>query len=144
MVIMATLSAAMLSMFSASYMNQAYADQGRKTYFLAESGFRYAASRFLNAGGEAGRLAAMTAMNGKTCNLLDNGGSFTTRVYPYWFKSQGAAAGATALSTQVYGTIPAEFSGTLSAGQIRVGAGYYAYGSGSGSGTAGGAPSAVK
>ena len=135
MVIMATLSAAMLSMFSASYMNQAYADQGRKTYFLAESGFRYAASRFLNAGGEAGRLAAMTAMNGKTCNLLDNGGSFTTRVYPYWFKSQGAAAGATALSTQVYGTIPAEFSGTLSAGQIRVGAGYYSYGSGSGSGT---------
>jgi prepilin-type N-terminal cleavage/methylation domain-containing protein len=135
MVIMATLSAAMLSMFSASYMNQAYADQGRKTYFLAESGFRYAASQFLNAGGEAGRLAVMTAMNNKNCNLLNNAGSFTTIVYPYWFKSQAATAGATALSTQVYGTIPTEFSGSFSAGQIRVGAGYYSYSSGSGSGT---------
>ena len=135
MVIMAILGAAMLSLFSASYMNQAYADQGRKTYFLAESGFRYAASQFLNATGEAGRLAAMTAMNNKTCNLLNSAGSFTTLVYPYWFKSQAATAGATTLTSQVYGTIPAEFSGSFSAGQIRVGSSYYSYTSGSGSGT---------
>jgi prepilin-type N-terminal cleavage/methylation domain-containing protein len=135
MVIMATLSAAMLPMFSASYLNQVYADQGRKTYFLAESGFRYAASQFLNAGNEAGRLAAMTAMNNKTCNLLNNAGSFKTVVYPYWFKTQATAAGATTLATQVYGTIPTEFSGGLSAGQIRVGTGYYSFSSGSGSGT---------
>ncbi len=135
MVIMATLGAAMLPMFSASYMNQAFADQGRKTYFLAESGFRYAASQFLNAANEAARLAAMTAMNDKTCNLLDNAGSFTTRVYPYWFKSQAASAGTTTLATQVHGTIPTEFSGGFSGGQIRVGNSYYDYSSGSGSGT---------
>jgi prepilin-type N-terminal cleavage/methylation domain-containing protein len=135
MVIMATLSAAMLPMFSASYMNQAYADQGRKTYFLAESGFRYAASQFLNATGWTAKLAAMTAMNSKTCNLLNNTGSFTTLVYPFWFKSQTATAGATTLSTQVYGTIPTEFSGGFSAGRIRVGSVYYSYSSGSGSGT---------
>lgn len=135
MVIMATLSAAMLPIFSASSMNQVYADQGRKIYFLAESGFRYAASQFLNAGNEAARLTAMTAMNNKTCNLLDNAGSFTTRVYPYWFKSQAAAAGATTLATQVYGTLPAEFSGGFSAGQVRVGGSDYSFSSGSGSGT---------
>lgn len=135
MVVMATLGAAMLPMFSASYMNQAYADQGRKTYFLAESGFRYAASQFLNAGNEAGRLAAMTAMNNKTCNLLNDAGSFTSLVYPYWFKSQATAAGATTLATQVYGTIPVEFSGAFSAGQIRVGSAYYSFSSGNGSGT---------
>jgi prepilin-type N-terminal cleavage/methylation domain-containing protein len=135
MVIMAILGAAMLPMFSASYLNQVYADQGRKTYFLAESGFRYAASQFLNAGNEAGRLAVMTAMNNKTCNLLNNAGSFTTVVYPYWFKTQATAAGAATLVTQVYGTIPAEFSGGLSAGQIRVGTVYYSFSSGSGSGT---------
>jgi prepilin-type N-terminal cleavage/methylation domain-containing protein len=135
MVIMATLSAAMLPMFSASYMNQVYADQGRKTYFLAESGFRYAASQFLNATGWTAKLAAMTAMNNKTCNLLNSAGSFTTLVYPFWFKSQTATAGATTLSTQVYGTIPAEFNGGFSAGRIRVGSVYYSYSSGSGSGT---------
>lgn len=136
MVIISTLGAAMLPMFSASYMNQVYADQGRKTYYLAESGFRYAASQFLNAGSEAARLTAMTSMNNKTCNLLSNAGSFTTRVYPYWFKSQAASAGATTLATQVYGTIPTEFTGGFSAGQIRVGSSYYSHTSGSGSGTA--------
>lgn len=135
MVIMATLSAAMLPMFSASNLNQVYADQGRKTYFLAESGFRYAASSFLNAANEPAKLAALTAMNNKTCNLLDNAGSFTTKVYPYWFKTQAAAAGATTLTTQVYGTTPAEFTGSFPAGQIRVGSSYYSYTSGSGSGT---------
>ncbi|KAF0157201.1 MAG: hypothetical protein FD159_1471 [Syntrophaceae bacterium] len=136
MVIMATLGAVMLTLFSASYSNQVYADQGRKTYYLAESGFRYAASQFLNAGNEAARLTTMTAMNNKTCNLLSGAGSFTTRVYPYWFKSQAASAGATTLTTQVYGTIPTEFTGSFSAGQIQVGSGYYSYTSGSGSGTA--------
>ena len=136
MVIMAALGAAMMTMFSASYSNQVYADLGRKTYYLAESGFRYAASQFLNAGNEAARLTAMTAMNNKTCNLLTGAGSFTTRVYPYWFKSQAAAAGATTLATQVYGTIPTEFTGSFSAGQIQVGSSYYSYTSGSGSGTA--------
>jgi prepilin-type N-terminal cleavage/methylation domain-containing protein len=136
MVIMAALGAAMITMFSASYSNQIYTDQGRKTYYLAESGFRYAASQFLNAGNEAARLTAMTAMNNKTCNLLDGAGSFMTRVYPYWFKSQAAAAGATTLATQVYGTIPGEFTGSFSAGQIQVGSSYYSYTSGSGSGTA--------
>ena len=141
MVIISTLGAAMLPLFSASYMNQAYADQGRKTYYLAESGFRYAASQYLNASGETARLAAMTELNGgvagggKTCNLLNNAGSFKTRVYPFWFKTQAAAAGATTLATQVYGTIPTEFTGAFSAGQIRVGSSFYSYSSGSGAGT---------
>lgn len=135
MTIMASLGAAMLPMFSASYMNQIYADQGRKTYFLAESGFRYAASQFLNAGSEKDKEDAMTAMNNKTCNLLNSAGSFTTVVYPFWFKSNAAAAGATTLKADVHGTIPEEFNGSFSAGQIRVNNSYYMYSSGNGSGT---------
>jgi len=149
MVIMSILGAAMLPLFSASYMNQAYADQGRKTYYLAESGFRYAASQYLNASSDALKLAVMTELNGgvagggKTCNLLNNAGSFKIRVFPFWFKTQAAAAGATTLTTQVYGTIPTEFTDAFaagSAGQIRVVAidnSYkdYAYTSGSGAGT---------
>ena len=145
MVIMAVLAAAMLPLFSASYLNQAYADQSRRAYFLAESGYRYASSQFLWAG-TAGRNAAMTELNGgssgggKTCNLLNSAGSFTTLVYPYWFSTNVATAGATTLTTTVYGTRPAEFGSTLSAGYIRVGSAstsysYYSYSSGSGSGT---------
>lgn len=135
MVVMTVLGAAMLPLFTSAYMDQVYADQGRKTYFLAESGFRYAASQFLNAGNEAARLTAMTNMNNKTCTLLDNVGSFTIRVYPYWFKSLAASAGANALAVQVHGTIPQEFGTGFSAGQIKVGSTYYSYGSGGGSGS---------
>jgi prepilin-type N-terminal cleavage/methylation domain-containing protein len=135
MVIMATLGAAMLPMFSASYMNQVYADQGRKTYFVAESGFRYAASQFLAAKTETAQHIAMTDMNGgaagggKICNLLNNAGSFTTKIYPYWFKTISITG--TTLTTQVYGTTPTEFSSTATptGGNIKVGNGYYSYSS---------------
>ncbi|KQC10678.1 MAG: hypothetical protein APR62_11745 [Smithella sp. SDB] len=141
MVIMAILGAAMLPMFTTSNMSQVYADQGRKVYYLAESGYRYAASAFLWAG-ESGRDTAMDDINGgagstgKTCNLLNNAGSFTTRIYPYWFKTQAASAGATTLSTSVHGSIPTEFTGSFSAGYIQVGtSNYHSYTSGSGSGS---------
>jgi prepilin-type N-terminal cleavage/methylation domain-containing protein len=117
MVIMAALAAAMLPLFSASSMNQVYADQGRKAYFLAESGYRYAGSLFLNA---TNKDAALTEINNKTCNLSDNQGAFKTIVYPLWFKTQAAGAGATSLSTTVYGTIPSEFAGTSSSGYILI------------------------
>ncbi|MCK9196873.1 MAG: type II secretion system GspH family protein [Syntrophales bacterium] len=109
MVIMALLGAAMLPMFSASYANQVYADQGRKAYSLAESGYRYASSKFLW-GGTSGWNAAMTELNNKTCNLSGNAGSFKTVLYPLWFSANVTAAGANALETTVYGTVPAEFS----------------------------------
>jgi Tfp pilus assembly protein PilX len=133
MVVMATLGAAMVPMFSASYMNQAGADQGRKAYFLAESGFRYAASQFLNASSEAAKQTALTNVNNKTCNLLNNGGSFTTIVYPFWTVTQSTAG--TTLTTQLFGTIPGELS-TGTGGYFKVGSNtFYSYSTRSGSGT---------
>jgi hypothetical protein len=134
MVTIATLGAAMMALFSSSFMNQAYADLGRKAYCLAESGYRYAASRFLWAG-TAGQNAAMTDLNNKTCNLSGNAGSFTTVIYPFWFNTNATAAGSTTLATTIYGTVPSEFSGSFSGGYIKVGTSYYSYSSGSGSGT---------
>jgi prepilin-type N-terminal cleavage/methylation domain-containing protein len=132
--VMSTLAAAVLPMAVSSWVGQVYAQQGRKAYFLAESGFRWAASQFLNAGSEDAKEAALTAMNNKTCTLLADAGSFTIRVYPYWFRTQAAAAGATTLSTRVSGTIPLEFNGNFPAGRIRVGNNYHSFSQGNGSG----------
>ncbi|MBN1663708.1 MAG: type II secretion system protein [Deltaproteobacteria bacterium] len=136
MVLMATLGAAMIPMFSASTLNQAYADQGRKAYFLAESGFRYAASRFLAASTPADKDAALDDIDDKTCTLLNNGGSFKTIVHPFWTVSQ-SGEGTDTLVTGLHGTIPDEFK-TGTGGYFRVGSGntFYAYTSRSGSGTA--------
>ena len=127
MVIMAALGAAMLPMFTSSYMNEAYADQARKAYYLAESGFRYQAYQYRAASGDAAKNTALTTMNNQICNLLNNAGSFTTKVYPFWYYTSGAtAAGATSLPATFYGTKPTEFN-TSAPGYLKVGAGYYSY-----------------
>ncbi len=135
MVIMSALGAAVVSLFSSSQMTQVYADASRKTYFLAESGYRFAASEFLNAGSESAKMTSLNDMDGRTYNLLDNNGSFNLRVYPYWFKAQAASGGNT-VSANVYGTLPQEFDGSFAGGEISVGKKILPYDSGSGSGSA--------
>jgi prepilin-type N-terminal cleavage/methylation domain-containing protein len=136
MVVMGVLGAAMLPILSASSMNQAFADQGRKTYFLAESGFRYAASQFLNVGTEAAKETSLTNLNNKTCNLSGNGGSFTIGVYPYWSKTSSVSGGTT-LSTTIAGTNPSSTTpakrNTSSGGYLRIGSDYYSFTNDSGS-----------
>ena len=132
MVVMAILAAAMLPMFSSSYMNQVYADQGRKAYFLAESGFTYAQYKFFDANGEPAKEAVIADMNGKTYTFA-NGNSFKFDIYPYWFKTRATSAGDTTLVTDSLGYFP--FS-SLSGGNIRVGSAangykYYSYSSAS-------------
>jgi prepilin-type N-terminal cleavage/methylation domain-containing protein len=128
MVIVAVLAAAMLPMFSSSYMNQVYADQGRKAYFLAESGFTYAQHQFFEANTEAAKEAVIADMNGKTYTFAD-GNSFKFDIYPYWFKTRATAGGSTALVTDSLAGFPFN---ALSAGNIRVGSAaggynYYSY-----------------
>ncbi len=132
-VVMSALGAAMLPMFSSSYMNQAYSDHGRKAYFLAESGFRYAAGEYLNAGSEAAKETVLAEVHDKTFTLNNNQGSFTTRVYPFWTESS-SFSGST-LSSTISGTIPDELK-TGTGGYIRVeDSGFFSYSSRSGSGT---------
>ncbi|MBA4395900.1 MAG: hypothetical protein C0394_00700 [Syntrophus sp. (in: bacteria)] len=137
MVSMSLLGAAMLPIFSASYMNQVYADQGRKAYFLAESGFRYAASLYLNASTATAKETVLTNLNNKTCNLSGGGGSFTTVIYPYWFRTQSVLG--TTLTTQIPGTNPSNTTPArrdlTQGGYLKIGSAYYQYTSGSGSGT---------
>lgn len=131
MVMMAALTAAMLPMFSSSYLNQAYADQGRRAYYLAEAGFAYASSEYLNAL-DANKNAKLAEINGKTCNLLDNAGKFTITVTPLWSVAGTYASGN--LPATVYGGIPAELN-TGTGGYIKVGSNYYSYTARSGTGT---------
>jgi len=125
MVVIAILAAAMLSMFSSSYMNQVYTDQGRKAYFMADSGFTYAAHKFFEAAGEAAKEAVLADMNGKTYTFA-NGNSFKLDFYPYWLKTQSTAVGSTTLITESLGHVPTQLS-SLTAGYIRVGDKYYSY-----------------
>ncbi|MGD0278174.1 MAG: type II secretion system protein [Smithella sp.] len=129
MVVMAVLAAAMLPMFSASYLNEVYADQGRRVYYLAESGYRYASSVYRWAqSDDAHKNAALTQVNGKTYVLLNNQGSFSIVVYPLWFSAGATTAGATSLVTTSPGSVPVEFTGTTTSGYLYIkNIGYYSY-----------------
>ncbi len=135
MVVMALLAAAMLPMFSSSYMNQFHADQGRKAYFLAESGYRYAAGRFLWAGTDPARDAVILDLNGaanagKIVNLLNNAGSFRTQIQPFWFNVNSFTAGSNSLVTNALGKIPTEFNSSCSGGTPSSPCGYLKVGDG--------------
>lgn len=116
-VVMATLGAAMVPMFSASYMNQAGADQGRKAYFLAEAGFRYAASTYLQGGNDAAKQTILADLNNKTCTFSNNRGSFTTVVYPYWFTNP-SGSGTLNLVAHIPGTVPESFPSGTTTGYV--------------------------
>ncbi len=124
MVIMAALAAAMLPMFAASSMNQVYTDQGRKAYYLAESGFIYAQLQYREAETDAEKETAISDMHGKTYQLAD-GSSFTLKFYPYSFKTKYEDS---ALIFEASGEVPSQFS-SLSSGHIRIGSssGGYTY-----------------
>lgn len=125
MVIMAVLAAAMLPMFAASSMNQVYADQGRKAYYLAESGFIYAQLQYREAATDSAKDTAISNMHGKTYQLAD-GSSFTLKFYPYNFKTESTVS--SNLTVEALGEVPSQFS-SLSSGHIRIGtpSGGYTY-----------------
>jgi len=144
MVIMAVLAAAMLPIFSSSYMNQVYADLGRKAYYMAESGLRYAAYNYRYATTDAAKDQSLTDMNNRTYNL-PNSGSFTTVMYPLWFNTTAnTSSGAASVAANVPGVMPSEFSGSSFGGYLQVKSysssnssaiGYYSYSAFSVSGT---------
>ena len=133
MLIMSVLSAAILPIFSSSEFSQVYADQGSKAYFLAESGFRYAASVYLNAADDAAKFTALSNLNRKTCTLLDNDGSFSLIVYPYWYRTSVATT--SNLTVQLAGEFDPAAS-LPSTGYLKIDNTYYTY-SGSSGGTSG-------
>jgi prepilin-type N-terminal cleavage/methylation domain-containing protein len=112
MVVFSTLGAVMIGMFGTSALSQASGNISMRAYYLAESGFRYAASAFVNAPGanEATRETARdnlleNNLHGKTFSLGSGDGAFRLDVYPYYYKVIEAPT-TNMLKTRVTGGLP--------------------------------------
>lgn len=102
MIILAILGAAILPMFSSATLNEVSANLDHKAYYMAESGFRYVASRYLHdATGEA-RDDTLTALNGKTFNLNGQSGAFSLNIESFYYKTTSGT------SATPFGTVPTE------------------------------------
>ena len=107
MVVFSALSAVMISMFGSASLGQAASNNVMRAYYLAESGFRYAASVYVNAADENARETQMVAMNKQEYTLSGNDGKFQITIYPYYYKFVEIVSGnPQAISTKVPGEFP--------------------------------------
>ena len=111
MVVFAALGAVMIGMFGTAALSQAAGNYSQRAYYLAESGFRYAASRYIavdlgsaTANETARETLLESELHGKTFSLGGDG-VFRLDVYPYYYKSTQAPTG-NELPAKVFGGIP--------------------------------------
>ncbi|MBW2252033.1 MAG: hypothetical protein JRF60_15750, partial [Deltaproteobacteria bacterium] len=134
MMIFAALGAGMVAMTVTSTSSQVTANTTSKAYYLAESGFRYAASVYLNQGDtdtdgeiEDDRNQVLQNLDGSTFTFVNPDERFSLQIFPYYFvTSLSHNIGETALRTNFPGSIPDGFS-MPTTGRLRIGSGIYNY-----------------
>ena len=104
MVVFSVLGAVMISMFGSASLGQAASNSVMRAYYLAESGFRYAASEYINAADETARETKMKAMHNQEYQLAANNGKFRLMVYPYYYRVSEALNNT--MNTKVSGGFP--------------------------------------
>lgn len=120
----AVLAAAIIPMVNTSSQQMAVSDAATKAFYLAESGFRYAASRFLNAGdSDAAKHNAIERLDGNY-TLADNEGQFELRLYSYFLELTQSLNNTAQFKAHCPGSLPDDF--IIRAGQkLRIGEGTY-------------------
>lgn len=103
MVFFAALGGALVPLISSSGQMFLGTDHAYKAYLLAESGYRYAASRYLNAGTETARNDQLVALHQKSFNLEDKQGGFHLEIYGYFYEVTADPNGSKNLQTRVCG-----------------------------------------
>ena len=124
-VIFASLGGVILSLTSTSIFNLVGSNSSDRAYYLAESGYRYVKSRYLDAGSENARDSELENLHARTFTLLDDSGEFQIRIYPFYFKITSDPSGTTTLNAKVPGGFPAGL--ILSMGKLKIGSKFYDY-----------------
>jgi len=104
MVIFAVLGSALVVLFSTSTLHHVNADQGMRAYYLAESGYRYAASEFLNGGTGEDRDTVLSVLNGNRFLFSGNTGAFELEIESYFYDFKDLDG--STLTAEVFGKMP--------------------------------------
>jgi len=102
--IVASLGAAVATLFNTSSDSQARPNKVRRAYYLAESGLRYAFSEVRHG---TSQETVVSTLNQYTTTLDSGRESFSLALRPYWFKITGTSATAGAGSTSITASVPA-------------------------------------
>ena len=119
LLLFAALGAGMVSLIGTSSTSQVTGNTAVRAYYIAESGFRYAASRYLNTTDTNNRYKSQDEKNQILEDLHDDlftlgggdDGQFRLKFFPYFLTANGnASVGSTGLSTKFSGGIPEGFT----------------------------------
>jgi len=118
MLIFAALGAGMVSMTRTSTTSQVVGNETAQAYYLAESGFRYAASQYLNTTDDNNRYGSrdeknqlLNSLHDQVFTLAGGEGQFRLKIFPYYFSATtDHVTGDTSLQTQFSGGSPADFN----------------------------------
>lgn len=126
-VVFAAITGAVVYMSSSGMRQAVSSNQSANAWNLAEAGYRFLASNYLNTADSNNNLNAdddkadflRNVVNGRTY-AIPNNGSFTLTVRPYWFYNAGARTTGRDISVRLPGTTPTNFS-MPATGQVKVG-----------------------
>ena len=105
-VLLSALAAAIIPIVGSSEQQTVSLDQAAKAYFLAESGYRLAANRFLHAGAKAeDQHQALEDLDG-SYTLEDVEGRIELKTYAYFYEILNDSSGATAIKVHSPGSFP--------------------------------------
>ncbi|MGB7920791.1 MAG: choice-of-anchor J domain-containing protein [Desulfobacterales bacterium] len=118
LLLFAALGTGMVSLIGTSSSSQVTGNTAVRAYYIAESGFRYAASRYLNTADTNNRYQSQDEKNQTLEDLNDDlftlggdDGQFRLKVFPYFLTANGdASVGSSGLSTKFSGGVPEGFT----------------------------------
>lgn len=125
--VFASLGAAIVPLIGSSQLHRTAAGRSAQAYYLAESGLRYAASRYLDAGNETARYFALNDIHAVTHRLGDNQGAFTFFAHPYYFLVDTDPANTTTVVTHIYGELADGYSIPAGGGSLSIDDTVYAF-----------------
>ena len=128
LLLFAALGTGMVSLIGTSSTSQVTGNTAVRAYYIAESGFRYAASRYLNTTDTNNRYKSQDEKNQTLEDLHDDlftlggdDGQFRLKVFPYFLTANGnASVGSSGLSTKFSGGKPEGFTLPSSGANARI------------------------
>lgn len=105
LVIVSLLVVGLVPIFSSSTMETVYSLEGLRAYYVAESGYRYAAKKFLDADSEEEKMETLENMDVSNETLGDDDGWFELVIFPYWFEVTKSPGNSLSLKTKTYGQV---------------------------------------
>lgn len=129
LVVFSALAIVMVPMITTSQYTQLGQDTASKTYYLAESGYRYAASQYLNAPSETAKNSALENLHNQSFALAGGVGSFQLEVFPYYGYVLVDPSGTSTLTVRVPGGLTADLDASAfsTPGRVQIGTTVFSY-----------------